>query len=59
LTQRELARHAGVTQKTVVDLELGRAEPRLTTMRKLAAVLGTEPLEIDEFARAIEAKVAA
>jgi transcriptional regulator with XRE-family HTH domain len=59
LTQRELARLAGVTHKTVVDLELGRVEPRLATMRKLAAALGVEPLEVDEFSRAIEAKAAA
>jgi DNA-binding XRE family transcriptional regulator len=59
LSQRDLAREAGVAPKTVVDLELGRVEPRLQTMRKLAAALGVEPLKIDEFARAIEAKAAA
>jgi transcriptional regulator with XRE-family HTH domain len=59
LSQRDLAREAGVTQKTIVDLELGRIEPRLLTMRKLAAALGVEPLEIDEFRQAIEEKVAA
>jgi DNA-binding XRE family transcriptional regulator len=59
LSQRDLAREAGVTQKTIVDLELGRIEPRLQTMRKIAAALGIEPLEIDEFRKAIEVKVAA
>ena len=34
-------------------------EPRLKTMRKLAAALGVEPLEVDEFRQAIEEKVAA
>ena len=48
-TQRELARAAGVAHKTVVDLELGRVEPQLKTMRKLAAALGVEPGEVDEF----------
>ena len=59
LTQRELARAARVTQKTIVDLELGRVEPHQSTMRKIAAALGIEPLEIDEFQKAIEEKVAA
>lgn len=58
-SQRELASRADVTQKTIVDLERGRTEPRLQTMRKLAAALGVEPLEIDEFRQAIEGKVAA
>jgi DNA-binding XRE family transcriptional regulator len=59
LSQRDLAHQAGVTQKTLVDLELGRVEPRLLTMRKLAAALGVEPLEVDEFRQAIEENVAA
>ena len=59
LTQRELARAACVTQKTIVDLELGRVEPHQSTMRKIAAALRIEPLEIDEFQKAIEEKVAA
>ena len=59
LSQRDLARAAGVTQKTVLDLELGRKEPHLKTIRKLAGALGVEPAEVDEFRRAIEAKAAA
>jgi DNA-binding XRE family transcriptional regulator len=59
LSQRDLARAAGVTQKTIIDVELGRLEPRLQTMRKLAAALKVEPLEVDEFRQAIEEKVAA
>jgi DNA-binding XRE family transcriptional regulator len=58
-SQRDLAQQARVAQKTIVDLELRRIEPRLLTMRKLAAALGAEPLEVDEFRRAIEEKVAA
>jgi transcriptional regulator with XRE-family HTH domain len=56
LSQRDLAREAGVTQKTIVDVELGRVEPHLRTMRKLAVALGVEPLEVDEFRQAIEEK---
>lgn len=59
LSQRDLAREAGVTQKTIVDVELGRVEPHLKTMRKIAAALGVDPLEVDEFQKAIEEKVAA
>jgi transcriptional regulator with XRE-family HTH domain len=59
LSQRDLARKAGVAPKTIVDLELGRQEPRLRTMRHLAEALGVEPLEIEEFHKAIEGKVAA
>jgi transcriptional regulator with XRE-family HTH domain len=59
LSQRDLAREAGVTQKTVVDIEHGRVEPQPKTMRKIAAALGVDPLEIDEFRKAIAAKVAA
>jgi transcriptional regulator with XRE-family HTH domain len=59
LSQRDLAKKAGVAPKTVVDLELGRQEPRLRTMRLLAEALGVEPLEIDEFRQAIAEKAAA
>jgi transcriptional regulator with XRE-family HTH domain len=58
-SQRDLAQQARVAQKTIVDLELRRSEPRLLTMRKLAAALGVEPLEVDEFRKAIEEKAAA
>ena len=57
LSQRELARRAGVAPRTVVEAELGRQVPRLATMRKLAAALGIDPLEVDEFRAAVEAAV--
>jgi transcriptional regulator with XRE-family HTH domain len=59
LSQRDLAERAGVTQKTIVDLELGRQEPRLRTIRLLAEALGVQPHDIDEFREAIEEKAAA
>ena len=55
-SQRELARRAGVAEWTVVAAEAGRRVPRLVTVRKLAAALGVEWSEVDEFRRAIEAK---
>ena len=57
LGQRELARRAGVAQRTSVEAELGRQVPRLGTMRKLATALGVDPLEVDEFRAAVEAAV--
>jgi len=54
LTQRALADMAGVTQATIVALELGKATPRIQTMRKIATALDVEPMEIAEFNRAIE-----
>ena len=43
LSQRELAEQAGVSPKTVLDVETGRIRPHPATLRKLAAALGVEP----------------
>ncbi len=59
LSQRALAKQAGVALKTVIDLELGRTQPHFQTMRKLSEALGIEPTEIDEFRQTLEAKTAA
>lgn len=59
LSQRDLAKKAGVAPKTIVDLELGRNEPRLRTMRLIAQALDVEVAEIDEFRQALEVKAAA
>jgi transcriptional regulator with XRE-family HTH domain len=59
LSQRDLATKAGVAPKTIVDLELGRQEPRLRTIRRLAEALGVAPAQVDEFRQALEAKAAA
>ena len=58
LSQRELAKRAGVVQRTIVEAEAGRQVPRPATMRKLAAALGVDVLDIDEFRAAIEDAVA-
>jgi DNA-binding XRE family transcriptional regulator len=58
LSQRDLAQVAQVAPKTVVDVELGRVVPQLKTMRKLAAALSVDPLDVDEFRQAIEKKAA-
>lgn len=46
LTQQELADAAGMTQHTVSELELGRQEPRPSTLKKLARGLGVEVPEL-------------
>jgi transcriptional regulator with XRE-family HTH domain len=56
-SQRELAKRAGVAQRTIVEAELRRQVPKLGTMRKLAEALGVPPGEVDEFRAAIEAAI--
>ena len=49
-----LAKEAGVSTKTIVDLEHGRQSPRLGTMRKISDALKVDPFEIAELVEAIE-----
>ena len=51
---RALAKRAEVAQRTIVEAEAGRRVPQLGTMRKIAAALEVDPLEVDEFRTAIE-----
>ena len=59
LSVRDLARRAEVAQRTVTETEAGRRVPQPATMRKIAAALDVDPMEIDEFREAVEAKSAA
>ncbi len=59
LSQRELARRAGVAQRTIVEAEAGRQVPHAKTMRKLAEALDVDPMEVDEFRAAVEAAIEA
>jgi len=43
LTQEELAAKAGITRTALSRLESGGADPRPSTVRKLAGALGVEP----------------
>ena len=54
MTIRELAEAAGVSTRTIVQVEAGHIVPRFATLKKIAAALGVEPAAITEFARAIE-----
>ena len=46
LSQRELARRAGLTHATVWRLENGYREAHPRTIRRLADVLGVEPRDL-------------
>ena len=46
VTQAELAQKAGLTPAAVARIERNEAEPRMTTLRKLAEALGVEPREL-------------
>ena len=46
LSQRELARMAGLAYGTVWRVENGFPEARTSTIRKLAGALGVEPREL-------------
>ena len=46
MTQEELARVAGISLRQLVRIESNEVEPRFSTMRKLAGVLGVEPSEL-------------
>jgi transcriptional regulator with XRE-family HTH domain len=48
LTQEELAEIAGLTSTAVARIERNESEPRMTTLRKLAAALGVEPRALIE-----------
>ena len=54
MSTRDLEHAAGVTQKTLIDIELGRRLPHYKTMRALSGALGVEPEEVAEFAAALE-----
>ena len=46
LSHRELAKLAGVSPTTVLNLERSGAEPQRRTIRKLAKALDVEPTEL-------------
>ncbi len=48
LTQEELAKKVGITVTALSRIERNQAEPRATTRRKLAHVLGVDPAELVE-----------
>src|SRR5689334_12313847 len=54
---RELAKAAGVAPATVAETEAGRRIPSFTSARKIAAALGCNPMDIEEFAARLDAEL--
>lgn len=55
MTVEALAKHAGVSTKTISDVELGKVRPKLRTIGRLSAALGVPATEVREFAAVIYA----
>jgi transcriptional regulator with XRE-family HTH domain len=55
MSTKELATVAGVSNKTVVQIEHGRQVPLLRTIRRISEALDVPPREVQEFAEALEA----
>lgn len=53
LSVRALALAAGVSTKTIVQLEAGRQLPTFRTMQRLTAALDVSAGEVEEFAAAV------
>lgn len=56
---KTLAAKAGVSNKTIVQIEHGRQLPNFGTIQKLSQALGVEPTEVSEFAAAIKQRAEA
>ncbi len=54
LSIKGLAAKAGVSSRTIVDIEYGRVVPKLRTIRRLSEALEVDPREVEEFSVAIE-----
>ena len=53
MSSKTLAAAAGVSNKTVIQIELGRQLPTFRTIQRITAALGVDPSEVEEFAAAI------
>ena len=56
LSMRDLARLADVAPSTVYMAEAGRTTPQPAVMRRIAAALGVDPLQVAEFRSAVAAR---
>jgi len=54
MSSKTLAIAAGVSNKTIIQIEHGRQLPTFRTIQRITDALGVEPAEIEEFAAAIE-----
>jgi transcriptional regulator with XRE-family HTH domain len=48
-----LAAKAGMSNKTIVQIEHGRQLPTFRTIQRLSEALGVDPAEVEEFAAAL------
>jgi DNA-binding XRE family transcriptional regulator len=46
MTQAQLAKAAGISQKTLVNIETNKVEPHFSTILKLADALGIDPSKL-------------
>ena len=56
LSLASLAELAGVTKKTLIDIEHGRRQPHYGTIADVCRVLNVAPGEVMEFAAALEGR---
>jgi len=54
LSAKELAKQAGISEGNIYNIEKGTWLPSLATVKKLAGVLGVEPMEVTEFKAAMD-----
>ena len=54
MSTRGLEKAAGVTQKTIIDIEYGRRRPHYDTIGRISQALGVEPSDVTEFAATLE-----
>ena len=53
-SSKTLAATAGVSNKTILDIENGKQTPTFRTIGRLSQALGVEPADVAEFAAALE-----
>ena len=56
LSLAALAEQAGVTKKTLIDIEHGRRLPHYATIGAVCAVLNVAPSDVTEFAATLEGR---
>lgn len=56
MTVRELAEQAHISPSTISVIEKGHGRPALSTIRKLSGLFSVDPMEVEEFREAIEAR---
>ena len=54
MSSKALAAAAGVSNKTIIQIEHGRQLPTFRTIHRVTTALGVAPGDVEEFAAAIE-----